>query len=1401
MKDFARGSARPPDIVIVLIVVLLRLSLPTSQLVAQTDHLRFEPLTIDDGLSQNLVYSILQDRKGFMWFGTKDGLNRYDGYRFTVFRHDPYDSISISGNEVRVLFEDRAGTLWIGATGLNRFDPGTETFSRYLHGAAAPNSLSHNDVRALAEDHTGALWIGTTDGLNRLAPERAGSFTRYFHDPDNQQSLSHNQITALLVDRRGTLWIGTPQGLNALPSGSTSVFIRYHLNDDFVNYLYEDRQGLLWAGTASGLFRLDPRGDGAQTFQHYSLLSAPHLLRWEKSITAIQERPDGKFWVGTYTGLVVFDPQTGTSYSIRHDPRDPHSLSFDVILSVCQDRGGVVWFGTSGRGLNKLNLYAKPFHHYGGKGQRFSELSGFSVKAILEDQSGALWIVANDRVYQLDRAANQWQRFQAVALPVGSIIEEPQGVLWFHSGSGFFRFDPRGKRMSFVQSGLGNEDNFTVITVDGVRNSVARVTGLLARARSLNLKGIFVHRIYRDAGGVFWLASDAGLVRLNPADSSARHYRNDPRNPSSLSYDVVYSILPDPRDPDRFLWLGTAGGGLNRLEIATEKFTHYTEKDGLPNNVVYGILPDRHGRLWMSTNRGLSVFDPQTKTFRNFDVRDGLQSNEFNRNAYFLSRKGEMFFGGINGLNAFYPDSIRDNPNAPSLVITDFQLAYQSVSFRDPDSPLQQPISETGELRLAYDQNTIAFEFAAMDFTEPTKNQYAYKLENFNPQWVPAGTNRRATYTNLAPGRYVFRVKGANSDGAWNETGASLRIKIAPPFWKTWWAYACYVIFALAALIGLVKGRVRHFEKRTRELETAVQERTAEVVAHEKQLAVQAEKLQELDRIKSSFFANISHEFRTPLTLILGPVQRLLNEAAEVGAKHELRRIQKNAQRLLSLVNQLLDLSKLETGKMTVQVSRGNIVPLLRSIAMTFASLAEQKHLTLRFHSDADEIVLYFDRDKIEKIFYNLLSNAFKFTPAGGSVIVECGLSIADFGLRNAEQPIRESSAIPNPQSAIISVSDTGIGIPADRLPHIFDRFYQADHSSTRDYEGTGIGLSLVQELVALHHGSVEVVSVEGKGSAFTVRLPMGRAAYREDEILEPAMPLRATGDTFASEAMADVETPFSEPAAAPAQSEGPVVAMETIVLVVEDHAEVRAYIREYLEASYKVMEAADGAEGLEKAREVIPDLIVGDVMMPKMDGYEMCRALKTDEKTSHIPVILLTARAALEDKVAGLKTGADDYLTKPFEAAELLARVENLIASRRKLRERWKRAVVLKPGEIATTPLDQAFLEKALAVAEKNLEDEEFSIEEFAEQVGMSRSQLHRKLHALTNQSASLFLRSVRLQRAAELLCRHAGTVAEIAYQVGFSSQAYFTRCFHEHFGCSPKEYAQKTDAGNWSL
>ncbi len=1366
--------------------ILLLTSTTRVDLLAQTAPFRFKHLTVDDGLSQNLVYTILQDRKGFMWFGTKDGLNRYDGYRFTVFRHDPFDSASISGHEVRVLFEDRLGILWIGSAGLNRFDSRTETFTHYRHDPADHGTLSHNDVLSIAEDHDGALWIGTPRGLNRLAPDRAGPFIHFLHDPHDQQSISSDKITALLVDRTGTLWVGTTMGLNALPIGSNARFIRHQLNNTVITSLCEDSQGNLWVGTPTGLIRLNRDTATGETLAHYPHTSEEPSFDWQKTTTAIRGQSDDKLWVGTLTGLVLFDPRTGSSQHIRNDPANPSSISFNAVLSFYQDRGGVMWFGTAGKGLNKLDPYTKPFQYYGGAGQRSHAQSDFSVRAIFEDHIGLLWVVANDRVHQLDRATNQWRLFREVSQPVGSIAEDRDGVLHLDTGIGIFKVENRGKPTARIRLERKSKDALWAIGSDGAFHRMDRVVEWLTRAGIPNAAQVSIHRAYQDASGVIWLGSDAGLIRINVADSSVRSYRNDSRDQSSLSYDVVYSILSDPREPNRILWVGTAGGGLNRLDIDAGKFTRYTDNDGLPNNVVYGILPDRHGRLWMSTNRGLSVFDPDAKTFRNFDVRDGLQSNEFNRGAYFVSKSGEMFFGGINGLNAFYPDSIRDNPNPPQIVITGFQLANRSVTMHDSYSPLRQSIMVTEEIRLSYDQNTIAFEFVALDFAQPGKNRYAYMLENFDQQWIYTGSIRRASYTNLPPGEYVFRVKGSNSDNVWNNTGASIRLTITPPFWKTWWAYVLYCFLAAGSVVGIVKGRVRRLERRTQELEAAVQERTAKVVAHEKQLAVQAEKLQELDHIKSSFFANISHEFRTPLTLILGPVKRMIAEAAGADSKRELQRIEKNAQRLLRLVNQLLDLSKLETGMMTVQVSEGNILPLLKGITMSFASLAEQKHIKLQFCSDEDEVILYFDRDKIEKIFYNLLANAFKFTPDGGKVVVTVQRMAPSLPLSPSHAHLVDH--------VTITVKDSGIGIPANQLPHIFDRFYQIDRSSTREHEGTGIGLSLVKELVALHHGSVDVTSVEGQGSAFAVRLPMGSEAFSEDEIVEQVAQLATTLERPADELVTNVDVFVTESPAVQVRETPEYAELETIVLVVEDHEDVRAYIREYLETHYKVIEARDGAEGVDMAREAIPDLIVGDVMMPKMDGYEMCSALKEDERTSHIPVVLLTARAALEDKLVGLKTGADDYLTKPFDAMELLARVENLIESRRKLRERWTQTVVLRPRDIVATSIDQAFLEKALVVVEEHLGEENFSIEEFAQQMAMSRSQLHRKLHALTNQSASLFLRSVRLQRAAELLRQHAGNVAEIAYQTGFSSQAYFTRCFQARFGCSPKEYAQKS-------
>jgi signal transduction histidine kinase/DNA-binding response OmpR family regulator len=660
-------------------------------------------------------------------------------------------------------------------------------------------------------------------------------------------------------------------------------------------------------------------------------------------------------------------------------------------------------------------------------------------------------------------------------------------------------------------------------------------------------------------------------------------------------------------------------------------------------------------------------------------------------------------------------------------------------------------------INLKFNQDFFSFQFAALDYTNPQKNQYAYYLEGLEDDWNYSGNRRFANYTGVPPGNYTFRVKGSNNDGYWNQEGASIAITILPPPWKTWWAYTIYGIF----LIGLIYAWRKYDLKRQR-------------LKQELKLGhVEAEKLKELDTMKSRFFANISHEFRTPLTLILGPLQNLLSQSKDEKSKQYLNMMQRNARRLQNLINQLLNLSKLESGKMKLQAREENIVVLVNGYVQSFESLAKQKNIDLIFHSNEENIPLYVDKDKIEKILFNLLSNAFKFTNAGGAITIQVG---------------KQADGI------FVSITDTGHGILPEKLNYIFDRFYQADDSYSKDQEGTGIGLALAKELAKLHHGTISVESHIGEGSVFTVFLPAGKHHLKPDEIIDkPEMPAKrekiqepVPEHEFSENTLAGEDLPkpdeFNEKDDKP------------YVLIVDDNADLRSYMRDCLTEDYYIHEATEGVEGFSKATQQIPDLIISDVMMPKMDGYELCKKLKTDERTSHIPVILLTARASSESRIEGLETGADDFITKPFDYHELLTRIKNLIQLRNKLKEKFRKEIdynrLSKERDVIS--MDQQFIRKAKAVVEKNISEPEFSIENFAREMALSRVQLHRKLRALVDQSATQFIKTIKLNRAAELLKNKSGTVSEIAYDVGFNTLPYFTKCFQEQFGVNPSEFAK---------
>ncbi|MFC2094579.1 response regulator, partial [Bacteroidota bacterium] len=689
----------------------------------------------------------------------------------------------------------------------------------------------------------------------------------------------------------------------------------------------------------------------------------------------------------------------------------------------------------------------------------------------------------------------------------------------------------------------------------------------------------------------------------------------------------------------------------------------------------------------------------------------------------------------------------------PPVIITEFQLLHKPVFVGFNKSLnrtiLKKSITETEEIELLYDDNVISFEFAALDFHIPEKNKYAYFMEGFDKDWTYTDANRRfVTYTNLDPGEYTFRVKGSNNDGVWNEEGASLRIIIAHPWWATWWAYILYgvftvVLFTTSTRFYLNRQRLRH------QLE----------LEHD-----HSKKLEEVDQMKSRFFANISHEFRTPLTLILGPSDSIIKETSKEDIKKKAGTIKKNANRLLALINQLLDLSKLEAGRLKLRASCGNIVTFVKGIAMSFESVGEQKDIILKIKTTSNKIEVYFDKEKMEKILTNLFSNAFKFTPVGGKITAT----------------INETDI----SSVTIKIRDTGIGISEEEIPRLFDRFYQVDNSQTSEQKGTGIGLSLTKELVELHLGSIKVESKEGKWTEITISLPLGKKHLLPDEIVEE--------DESPVERKILVE---EEDRLTSLQLEKPLPEDfdkdRNIILVVEDNTDVREYIKESLEEEYQIEEAANGEQGVRKAENIIPDLIISDIMMPRMDGNELTRKLKNDEKTSHIPIILLTAKTEQESKLEGLATGADDYLMKPFDTEELLIRIKNIIAIRRKLQKKFSNGEFVAPRgeEKKLRSIDEHFMNKVIEVIEQHISEEEFSIEEFGNEVGMSRSQLHRKLKALSGKSASRYIRSVRLARAKTMIIDQKGNISEIAYSVGFSSPAYFTKCFKDEYGYPPSD------------
>lgn len=1340
---------------------------------------RFRHLTIDDGLSQNAVQVIHQSPSGFLWIGTKDGLNRYDGYEFKVFQHNPADKASLSNNFILDIFEGHGHQLWIGTkNGLNKYDAKTESFESLNFSQLVTGADPNVPVSSITQDQNGNIWLAIK-GKNLVKLH----FKDDAVDPNRPILVSSAFKNIYHLHHDGEhIWVGDQSGLFRFDvSGKEisrhAIFTRKPeaartKMDSSVTYIIDSQDPkFLWLGTASGICHFE-KNTGKYEFypNHYE----ERRYGWGVAQTILADPISGKLWIGTASELMRFDPATKNYEYFYSRPYTRYGFHGAGILSSAMDRSQQLWFGTNGYGINIFDSRQTGIKTLIHQIPESSRLRDFSIRAIFKDKDDNVWISASV-LYRWDRNAGKItsyevspDRVEAMGnTSVWSVIQDHEGWLWFAANEGLYRHRLEDSTVLFYKHIEGSPTTLPEREAYHVyqdkkqriwavtRNYIClmdRETGRFSsiKYRDNNTVEPSFVRIVEDGDGKFWMNSEIGLLRFDPDSGSIQAFQHSPQNGQSISSNIIRSICPDPKEPEKYLWLGTAGGGLNKFDITTKQCRRITTQDGLPDNVIYSVLATQDGYLWMSTNKGLSRFCPASFTFKNFDIKDGLQSNEFNSGAYHQSEDGELFFGGIQGLNYFYPDQLTVNAHIPEIQITGLQIGSRRIFPGDSTGILLHSIGEQKEIKLDYKENIITFSFAAMDFTAPEKNRFRYKLEGWDRNWVEAGTRRTATYTNLPAGNYTFRVLGSNNDGVWNETGASVRILITPPFWLSWWAKSVYFLLFLALIYAIASYHLKRAKLRH---QLAIE-------------TVEKKKLQELDQLKSKFFTNISHELRTPLTLIAGPLSQLRYSLKDAAALKTLEVMERNVNQLLAMVNQILDLSRLEMGKEQLREKEGDLIPFLRGIAMSYQSLAESRNIRLSCSSALSAAIGNFDHQKIEQIVINLLSNAIKYSSAGDEVALII-------------EGIHQTNKVDNQKALFtFSVVDTGPGIAEAHLGQIFQRYYRIEGQHEGQVTGSGIGLAIVKELVELHGGKIEAERTSGGGATFRVCLPL-RLAYVERNGVEAA----------GARPQGTITPQHTEKISAELIDKQSDEKGRNMVLIIEDNADVRNFITQVLSPEFIALESQNGADGILKARELIPDLIITDVMMPGMNGYEVCSELTNNPLTSHIPVIMLTAKSAQDDRLEGFSAGADAYITKPFKSEELLLRSRMLIEKRLALQKRH-----LAPGPASDkapyrNATESAFIHTVMDTLQLQLSDPGLDVSAIADAVHMSDRQLRRKFQAVFGQSPNQFIRTFRLRKAHELLRSGAGNVSEICFEVGFNNVSYFSKCFREEFGISPSE------------
>lgn len=1339
----------------IAIIAFFYLILSGAKSHAQVQDRYFRTISVDKGLSQSSVFAIQQDTLGFIWIGTQDGLNRYDSKGFKVYRPVKNIKTTLQSYYIRSLFTDHKGQLWVGGNqGISVYNYNTDSFTNYQ----LPRSIGEWYISSITEDHQHKIWATSITGeVFVLAPEAQNFTTIKFNASSHEIKktayigvwqkqillgtdvglfkLKPNTHQLVKIDLNGKkpyindvhidgkkLWVATEgEGViryNAENGQTTSLLHSAGTNsiaDNNIRCVGKDTEGNIWLGTFRGLTIFNPNNNSFTNYYHQ--ISQPYTISQNSVRCFFKDKQNG-IWLGTYYGGLNYYHKNDIKFNLLSQNSGKPSLNDEVIGVIKQDAKGNFWIGSNDKGLNYWNKNANTITYYSNSENNANSLSSNNIKAIAFDDNGNVLIgTHNGGLNLLNPNSGSVQRFRhdennpntIAGDLVYSLLKDSKGRIWVGTRSGLDQFHPETK-------------TFTHIHLDkaGKRPTSDDITFLFEDSK---------HRI--------WIGTTNGVTLFYPDTVLFGNIGH-----GKLSDDIVNCITEDQKHR---IWIGTREG-LRLYDESQESFISFNARKDFVKETIYGIIPDDDGNLWISTNSGLIKFNPDKGSVQTFDESDGLQNKQFNDYAFCKAKDGMLLFGGIKGISYFYPSKIKQQALPLKLSFTGLEVLNKNVAVNDETDILEEHIDQANELEIGPEYKQFSIFFNTFNYISSNRTYYYYKLEGVDKDWQRTD-ELKVSYSNLPAGKYNFQIKAIGPNG---ETSAvrSIKITMLPPWYKTlWFSFLLLAIVSGAIYIGfeIIKGRIK-----------AVQQLKLE--------RIDKERVNYINQVKMDFFTNVSHELRTPLTLILAPLEELLKMpfADKISKKkHELMFI--NAKRLYNLVDQLFEFRKTEMGTRQLKVGKSDIVNFTQEIFESFKPLSEKNNIQYSYHTEEQQLVFYFDKDAMEKILFNLLSNAFKYTKAGQSIHVEL---------------VKKNDTVQ------IQVTDTGVGISEKDLSKVFDRFYQVNNREMN--LGSGVGLAFTKRLVELHHGEITAESVMQKGSTFTVTIPTSDQVYSNDQqVEESAYDLSIISDN-------ELETDDS---LLPEENEITERDQPIKLLIVDDNKEILDYLQDYFSKIYDVTVAYDGQMALDLL-EIQPfDLIISDVMMPELDGLHFCKKVKQNINTSHIPLMLLTARNETSQQIKGLEMGADDYITKPFSTPLLAAKITNLLRSRKRLKEYYSVGKEMVPENIAFNTLDEEFLKQAIQIVEDHLADSEFSVDQFSKEIGMSRSNLYLKLKAITGESAMDFIKRIRFKKAVELMQSKRYTIAQITYMCGFNSPSYFSTAFKQHYGCMPSEYLVKLE------